>query len=178
MRNLARALPVLTVLAALFVAAVPLDAGVGNKCSPAGTWYGGAEGGAKYLMTITPRGGNRFTVIAQGGYSLEGVGYVANTSFAGELAKTGPGRYLARMMAFLATDYGIPPAVAEIDAASGTMEMTSCTQLISTIDFFVAYFDPNANPFEDPYNLDLLQILHGGEPIVETYTRISMAPID
>jgi hypothetical protein len=35
-----------------------------------------------------------------------------------------------------------------------------------------------STPFEDPHDLDLLEILYGGEPIVERYKRVSTAPMD
>jgi hypothetical protein len=167
-------------LMALVASAVPVVGGTGNKCSPAGTWYGGSDA-TKYLMTISPRGGNSYSVAVDGAYTLGGIGVEANTNYRGEMVKSGPRLYRGRMISILSY-YGDPPptpiSALEIDAVSGFMELTSCHELTSTINYFVAYFGWGAEPFVDEPDIDLLDLLNGGQPIVETYQRISMAPMD
>lgn len=167
----------LTVLVvALLGHATPASAGGGKPCSFAGTWYGGSEL-AKYLMTIVPAGGNSYIVMAQGAYSLGGVGIAKNTSFSGEMVKIGPNLYEGRLMSLLTLQEDPPPtdpALLAIDAAAGTMELTGCHELTSTIDYFVGYWGWGAEPFVDSPNIDYL----AGGQIVEIYHRISMAPMD
>ena len=162
----------------LAISVLPVFAGSGGRCSPEGTWYGGST--TKYVLTISPKSGNSYSVTAQGAYSLGITGVVAHTSYSGEMIKIAPKTYLMRMISLLSYDSALPPAESaiEIDATSGPTVMTSCSTMTGTIDYFVAYFGWGAEPFVDSPDLDLLAVLNGGEPIVETYRRISMAPMN
>lgn len=152
--------------------------GGSQKCSFAGTWYGGSAG-AKYLMTVVPKGGNTYSVTFEGAYSLAGFGVAVNTSFSGEMVKKGPKLYEARVISILTTQSGPPPVSPSsmgIDAARAWVKKTGCMDITSTIDFFGGYIGwGNKEPFVDDPDVDYLG---GGGPIVETYRRISMAPMD
>jgi hypothetical protein len=172
-----RILLVIPVLVSLALAApVAADS---DSCSFAGTWYGGSAG-AKYLMTIVPKGGNSYSVTAEGAYTLAALGVVVNTSYSGEMVKVGPKRYEARLITLLTYQTTPPPTAGgalEIDAARAFMELTGCNEMTSTIDYFVGYWGWGKEPFVDEPDIDLLVELNGGEPLIETYRRISTAPM-
>jgi len=66
--------------------------GFGNKCTPAGTWWGGSDNlpvhaGHKYLMTIIPSRAGRFSVLFNGAYTMHDIGFPVETQWTGELVK-------------------------------------------------------------------------------------------
>lgn len=181
---------VLIVIVMLVPALVCLaQQGVANDCTPAGVWYGGSVVG--YHMTITQSGpATHYSIMAQGMYKNS----VMNTAYTGELNKVG-NHYEGAMMALSTQDpdFMNPPPIgklADITAGWSIMEMVDCNTLKNTIPFFGLYvgafiWQPAAGPSTggiqwlngktpllDAPDLDLVDFLAGGKPIIETYHRL------
>lgn len=158
--------------------------GQGNQCTPAGVWYGGSV--VAYHMTIIPAGpAGHFTVFAEGMYKNS----VMNTVYTGELVKT-DNVYEGSLMQLTTSDPDFlnPPPIGKMpDIASGwsSMKMLDCDTIQNTIPFFGLYFASNIwqpgvvwslngkVPLVDAPDVDLLNVLTGGHPIVETYHRLA-----
>lgn len=138
------------------------------SCSPVGTWYGGGD--YKYIITITPIGGSRFTITSEAAYSQAAFGYTGWTSWSGELVKTKNGHYVAQEISMYTTSPAMqpPPNSLELDAVRGWMEFINCDNIKFSYDFFGAYFDLGKVPFVDSPDLNYLP--PGG--ITETYSRM------
>ena len=153
------------------------------KCDLSGSWYGG--GSATYHMTVTPaRQLGHYIVSFEGMYKNS----VLNTLFNGELVKKG-NRYEGSGMSLFTTDPAFlnPPPIGKMpDIVAGWMfmEMTDCNTVKNTFPFLGMYFagnvwqpgitwvTPGKVPLIDAPDVDLLDILTGGKPIVETYHRL------
>ena len=163
------------VLVAFAAAAVPgLARADGGPCSPAGTWYGSAEGTSKYLLTIVPLTGNTYSLRMEGAYTLEAYGYVRETSFHGTMEKVGDRTYRYRVMELLVwNDTGVPPADAslETDVVEGIFELNGCDDVTYTTHLFAYYFGWGFEPFVDEPNG---YFLPPGETIVGTARRMAM----
>jgi hypothetical protein len=157
--------------------------GPGSECTPAGSWYGGSV--VAYQMTIVPSGpAGRYTVIFEGMYKNS----VMNTQITGRLVRKG--RFYEGSLLSLITadpDFLNPPPIGKMpDLTVGwtVLEMLDCHTIRNVIPFFGHYFAgniwspgitwalPGKVPLWDPPDLDLLDILAGGHPIVETYRRL------
>lgn len=183
------------ILTVVLLAAVTSMAqqGVANDCTPAGVWYGGSVVG--YQMTITQTGpAGHYSITAQGMYKNS----VMNTTYAGEVNKIG-NHYEGGMMALMTQDPDFlnPPPIgklADITAGWSIMEMVDCNTLKNTIPMFGLYvgafiWQPavgpstggiqwlnGKTPLLDRPDLDLVDVLAGGNPIIETYHRLPKAP--
>jgi len=167
---------VLSVVLVVFAAlAVPgLARADGGPCSPAGIWYGSAEGTAKYLLAIVPLTGNTYSVRMEGAYTLEEYGYVRETTYYGTMEKIGNRTYRVRVMELLVlNDTGVPPADAslETDISGAIFEMNGCDDITYTIYLFAAYFGWGFEPFVDEPHAHFLP---PGETIVGTLRRMAM----
>ena len=147
---------------------VPSLAQNSSACSPTGTWYGGSD--YKYMLTITPITGERFSTRYEAVYNNAAWGYAAWTSWSGELGRVSAKRYVGQATSMYTTspEPQPPPASFELDAVRAWMEFTDCDNIKLSYDFFGAYFDLNKVPFVDPPDLNYLP--PGG--IVETYHRV------
>ncbi len=165
-------------------AALPLSAQKPRRedCGPAGSWYGGSV--VAYQFTIYQTGRpDHFTTIAEGMYRQG----VLNTVYTGSLVKKGD-RYEGPLIQLVTTDSvfvkQMPPGkMPDINAGWGIVEMVDCNTLRNTIPFFGSYtgagiWAPNEwkaggkVPLVDPPDVDLLNVLNGGKPVVETYHRL------
>jgi hypothetical protein len=158
----------------------------GPTCDLTGAWYGGSV--VAYQMTIIPAPGESHVIVfAEGMYKNS----VMNTVFTGEFAKKG-NRYEGSLIQMTTPDPDFlnPPPIGKMpDTAAvwGSMEMLDCNTIKNTIPFFGIYLAANIwqpgivwvaqgkVPLIDPPDVDLLDILAGGKPIVETYHRLSPA---
>ncbi len=137
-------------------------------CSPVGTWYGGGD--VKYLATITPITGERFSARFEVVAPLQSVDYAAWTSWSGEFSKAKAGHYVVQYISMYTNSFAFPPLDSyEVDAVHGSMEFIDCNSINITYDFYGLYFDLNKVPFVD-------QPDSGGDipapGIVETYRRV------
>ena len=154
-----------------------------RSCDLTGTWYGGSV--VAYHMTVIPavRPGH-YTVFAQGMYKTS----VMNTVYTGEVARK-RNKYEGSLIQLSTSDPDFlnPPPIGkmpDITAAWASMELVDCNTIKNTIPFFGVYFagdiwqpgvvwlTPGKVPFLDAPDVDLLDVLAGGMPIVETYHRV------
>ena len=182
----ARLSAILTVAAGLLLSSSQLlaePAGPPRSCDLAGTWYGGSV--VAYHMTIIPgvaRG--HYTVFAEGMYKNS----VMNTVYTGQVARK-HGRYEGPLMQLSTQDPDFlnPPPIwkmPDIIAGWSSMKLVDCNTIESRIPFFGVYFGsniwqpgvvwttPGKTPLLDAPDVDLLDVLAGGKPIVETYHRL------
>lgn len=165
--------------------AVPCFAqhGLGNDCTPAGVWYGGSV--VAYQMTIVPAGpAGHYMVQAEGMYKNS----VLNTVYTGRFVKKG-NVYEGSMMQLSTSDPDFlnPPPIGKMpDLFVGwsVIELVDCNSMKNTIPFFGIYLASNIwqpgivwlpagkVPLIDPPDVDLLNVLTGGQPVVETYRRL------
>ena len=156
--------------------------GAGNGCTPAGVWYGGSV--VAYKLTVVPQvPAGRYTVAFEGMYTNS----VMRTTYSGEVEKKGDvfeGSLLA--LSTQNTDFvTLPPPYGEMpDLLAGWMSlrMVDCNNMTNTMPFFGLYFGAGTwlpgpiwagkKPMVDAPNLDLLDILNAGHPVVESYRRL------
>ena len=166
---------VAVIVATTVVVAAPcLAGGLGQQCSPAGTWYGGNDlvPNVNYLLTIIRNGPRTFTATFQGAFSLEGLyGFPSvSTQWSGELVRTADSVYKFRILSLENWDAAnFPPSQPSlINGVEGEMEFSDCDVAASTITFFGVY-PWGATPFVDT------PIIEPPTPIYETYYRIPRA---
>ncbi len=139
------------------------------SCSPVGTWYGGGD--VKYLATITPITGDRFSAKFELVATPQTVGLSAWTSWSGEFSKAAAGRYVVQYVSMYTNSTAFPPPgdSYELDAVHGSMAFSDCDNITITYDFYGVYFDLSNIPFVD-------QPAFGGDipapGLVETYRRV------
>ena len=156
--------------------------GPGNGCTPAGVWYGGSV--VAYKLTVVPLvPAGHYTVTFEGMYTNS----VMKTTYSGEVEKKGD-VYEGSLLALTTQnpDFLTPPPYEEMpDLVAGWMSlrMDDCNNMTNTMPFLGLYsgagiWQPgpvwiNAKkPMIDPPDLDLLVILTGGYPVVESYRRL------
>jgi hypothetical protein len=153
------------------------------SCDLSGTWYGGSI--VAYHLTIIPGASEgHYTVLFEGMYKNS----VMNTHYSGEITRRGD-HYTGPIMQLTTSDPDFlnPPPIGKMpDIIAGwtSMEMEDCNTIKNTIPFFGLYFAGNIwqpgiiwnaagkIPLVDAPDVDLLDILNGGRPIVETYHRL------
>ncbi len=157
----------LLIAAAMLVPAAVAQ-GFGKECTIAGTWYGGSE--VKYLATITPITGERFSARFELVASLQYIPYSAWTSWSGEFRKAQVG-YVGQSVSMYTTSPAFPPSgdSYEVDAVRSSLEFIDCDNITITYDFYGIYLDLNKVPFVDQPDL-------GGDipapGMVESYHRV------
>jgi len=156
-------------LSLLLAAAVDCGAqGLGQSCSPVGTWYGGQESPAKYLLTIVPIRPGHYGVRYDQGFTPP---IPKLSAWSGNLIKVGRGSYVNHAIA-LANMSAAPPAAGGINpqvwAIRAHVRLVDCDTLQSEIDFFGVY-SWGATPFVD--TPDGSRLPPSGM-ITETYRRI------
>ncbi len=146
---------------------IPSVAGNSASCSATGTWYGGSD--VKYLMTITPITGERFTVTSQPLLAIASLGLPAWTGWSGEFRRISTNRYVGHYTSLYTTSSQVPPPADsyELDAVRGWMEFADCNTIRITYDFYGLYFDLNKAPF-----IDLPDISVDASGILETFRRM------
>ncbi len=160
-----------------------LAQGLGNGCSPAGTWYGGQDNGAKYSLTIVPSGARLmltpsprvttvYTVVYQAAFKPK---VQVLTRYTGEMANEGGTNYRSQIIAMVNQSDQPPgpdsPANSpEVWAIRERGSMVDCNTMKFEIDFFAVYlWASNKVPFQDPPDSYRLA---PGAVIQETYRRI------
>ena len=132
----------------LFVTIIPCVAQDFGQCSPTGTWYGGGDTSAKYLLTVTP--------IRPGLYVLRyDEGFTAAipklSEWSGRLVRVGENSYLGHAIA-MANASSVPPNQGGPDpmvwAVREHIRLTDCNMLEAEIDFYGVYAWGKA-PFVD-----------------------------
>ncbi len=158
-------------LVALVLAAMlpGLAQGFGYECSPAGTWYGGGSGPAKYLLTITQTYFGHYTYSYDEGFTPA---VPKLSEYSGELVRVGFNTYVGRAIALANMSSappnagGIPP---QIWAIRETGRLTDCNTMEFDIDFFGVY-QWGRIPFVDQPDASKLPV----EGVIhETYTRMA-----
>ncbi len=166
------------------LAAMPcLAQGYGRVCDPTGTWLGGSDPSAPgYQLTVVPQTAGRYSATYQAIFDPG----AHLTAYTGELVKTGAQNYTGYIVAGLSenqamVDYyasiGVTVEVGspEVDAAYEKIVMLDCNTIQSTITWFGWYL-PMTNdkiPFVTQPEVEFIRDFLGGEPIVETYHRVS-----
>jgi hypothetical protein len=140
-----------------------------GNCSPVGTWYGGSD--VKYLFTITPITGDRFTTRAEVVADIASVGPRVWTSWSGQLLQIGPNRYLGQYISMYTTSTEVPPPPdsMELDGVRGYLSFRDCDNIRIEYDYYLVYFDLNRIAFVDA--ADITIDITG---TVETYHRMPM----
>ena len=138
-----------------------------NNCSPVGTWYGGSD--VKYVLTITPAAGERFSVKAEVVLDMATIGVLGWTSWSGEFGKVSAGSYVGQYISMYTSSSEVPPppSAYELDAVRGWMRFIDCNNIKITYDFYGLYFDLNKIPYVDPPDLSV-----DPSGILETYHRM------
>jgi hypothetical protein len=155
-----------------------------HGCNLSGTWYGGSV--VAYHMTIIPSSpAGHYIVFAEGMYKNS----VMNTTYTGKVEKKGE-LYVGPLMQLATSDPDFlnPPPIGkmpDLNVVWSEMEMVDCNTIKNTIPFFGYYFASNLwqpgivwnmngkVPLFDVPDVDLLDVLTGGAPILETYHRIA-----
>lgn len=149
----------------------------GSDCGIAGTWYGGSV--VAYQMTIIPTAlPDHYTVYFEGMFTES----AKNTINTGTLVKRGQ-YYEGSILQFTSTDPAFataPPPLGvmpDINAGWVSMKLVDCNNISNIVPFFGTYFastvwNGQKTPMVDAPDVDLLDILAGGKPIVETYHRL------
>src|SRR5437660_5801808 len=114
-----------------------------KACSPAGVWFGGSD--YKYMMTVRPVTGDKFAIRYEADFANNAFGYMAWTSWSGELKRQNNGRYIAQIISMYTTSTELPPPDSsyELDAVRESLELTDCDNIKATIYFFSGYLDLN-----------------------------------
>jgi len=157
--------------AVLMLGATLLAAAGWKHCDPSGTWYGVT---APYLLTITPKGEDSYTLVFQAVYDLAPYGYPVDTNWSGSMVQRGNKGFESRSLAmFIFVPEGSTEEIVEMDIVHSVVQIApNCEELTQTIDVFGAYFPyvPGETvPFVTPVDVDALP---GGETIVEIYARM------
>ncbi|HXY39297.1 MAG TPA: hypothetical protein VEQ10_06485 [Vicinamibacteria bacterium] len=157
-------------LALLFAAFVDCSAeGFWQSCSPVGTWYGGQESPAKYLLTIAPIRPGHYGVRYDQGFTPA---IPKLSGWSGNLIRVGKGSYVNHAIA-LANTSAAPPTAGGINpqvwAIRAHLRFVDCDTLESEIDFFGVY-SWGATPFVD--TPDGSRLPPSGV-IEETYRRVT-----
>lgn len=154
----------------------------GLGCTPVGTWYGGQDNGAKYLLTIVPSGVKWVTTPFPRITTVYSIVYQAAfkprvtvlTRYTGEMVNEGGTNYRSQIIAMV-NQSDQPPGV---DSPANTPEvwairergyLSDCDTMKFEIDFFAVYlWSSNKVPFRDPP--DSFRLTSG--TIKETYRRM------
>jgi hypothetical protein len=154
-----------------------------RPCDITGAWYGGSV--VAYHMTVIPASpAGHYVVYAEGMYKNS----VINTIFTGKVEKKGE-KYVGSLMQLTTNDPDFlnPPPIGklpDLSAVWSQTEMVDCNTIKNTIPFFGIYFagslwepgivwNPDRKiPMLDAPDVDLLDVITGGAPVVESYHRL------
>jgi hypothetical protein len=157
-------------LFALLLAAVVDCAaqGLGQSCSPVGTWYGGQDSPAKYLLTIVPIRPGHYGVRYDQGFTPA---IPKLSEWSGNLINVGRGSFVSHVIALANTSPAPPPAGGinpQIWAVRSHVRFVDCDTLESEIDFYGVY-SWGTTPFLDT---PVASRLPPSGVIKETYRRM------
>ena len=154
----------LAVMMLVLIAVPCLGQGIGSPCNPTGTWIGGSDPQAPtYQMTFVPTGAGRYAMTAQ--YIPDPGLY--SSMFTGELIKNGAQTYKAYIIATYTQE--------ELDAAYSQGVMLDCDTIQFTYTWLGVYLPITGDkiPFVTQPEIEVIRDFLGGDPIVETYHRVS-----
>ena len=160
----------------IIVSSFIVFAGGGNKCNPAGTWYGGSyvpeHEGFKYQYTFVPSKPGQFFAMADGAYNPDSLGAAVATTWTGELVKKSGGSYEIRLISLMTTDPIHPPEeLPMIWAVRGDVQFDGCDKITIKYNWFAIYAWDKVPFVDDP----VTWLIHAGDdPIVETIRRMFM----
>ena len=149
-----------------------LAPGFGTDCTPTGTWYGGSENGAKYLLTVIPST-PYYTVIFQAAFKPR---VPVLTRYSGEMTHVKAKTFDIYAIAMVNTselppDPGADSTLPQVWAIRSRAEISDCNTLDLTIDFFAAYnWRSDLVPYLDPPDTYRLS---PGNLIREKYHRVT-----
>jgi hypothetical protein len=144
-----------------------------TQCSPVGNWYGGSEGTAKYIASITPIDGSHFNIIWHGAYSLAKAQppIPVLTIIPGQFTAQRHGKWEFEGTAggYSNTSDAFPPATyPDLTVVHYRVRFEGCNTMIVQHDFFGAYtWASHRTPFVDQPDYTVAPV-----PIVETYKRL------
>jgi hypothetical protein len=143
--------------------------GLSPKFDLAGTWYGGSDTSAKYLLTITPIGPGHYLLRYDEGFTAA---IPKLSEWSGEMTWIKGDTYVAQMLA-LANPSNVPPNQGgpnpQIWAARELVRLINPTTLEAEIDFYGVYAWGKIPFIDSP---DGSRLPPSGT-IKETYQRIS-----
>lgn len=153
-------------------------------CDLSGTWY--SAGDWKYQWDIVPLSDGRYWGRSQYGFDNHVFGYIAWTEWSGEIIK-GKGQtydsYGISMWVWPpapGADPNLPPPPEQLELYilhAQIRFVNDCNTFQSTIDVWAGYNPWTAElvPFVTEPDFNYLELLYGGETIVETYHRMPTA---
>ncbi len=176
---------VLVVVTLLATGAICLAQGIGHTCDPTGTWFGGSDPNVPtYQLTVVPEAAARYSVV----YQLMPDPGSRLGSYTGEMIKDGAQTYTQyAITTFTENQAGVEFYASlgiivdvgawEADAVYGDVVMLDCDTIKSTITWFGWYIPITLEkvPFVTQPEIEYIRDFLGGEPIVETYHRVSGA---
>jgi hypothetical protein len=143
--------------------------GFEHECTPTGTWFGGGETSAKYLLTIIPIRPGHYLLRYDEGFTPA---IPKLSEWSGELVQGRDDAYLGHAIA-LANTSNVPPNQGgpnpQIWAVREHVRLTDCNTLEAEIDFYGVYVW-GKSPFLD--TPDGSRLPPGGT-IKETYQRMA-----
>jgi hypothetical protein len=155
-----------------------------RACDPTGTWVGGGDPlYPSYQLTVTPEGGGRYTVLYQ---MMFDPGTHA-TAYTGEMKRDRGGAYVEQICASITLNQELvdfyaslgivveQPGLPEVDCVHARKVMLDCDTMQTTIDWFGWYipFSLDKIPFTTQPEIEFINDLNGGEPLLETYHRVN-----
>jgi hypothetical protein len=169
---------VLVVLATVSLLLGVAFASDAKPCTIAGTWYGGSV--VAYQLTIIPTAeDDHYTIVFQPMFT-DGA---KDTSYTGTLVKKGS-VYEGSSMQMTSADPAFatsPPTLGlmpDLNVVWASMKLVDCNTISNFIPFFGTYtakggvWNGQKTPLVDAPDVDLLDFLTGGQPVVETYHRL------
>ena len=153
------------------------DAYFASDCGIAGTWHGGSV--VAYQMTIIPTvWPDHYTVYADPMFTNG----AKNTLYTGTLVRRGQ-LYEGSLLQMTSKDPAFatsPPTLGlmpDINAGWVSMKLVGCNTISNSIPFFGLYLSNSVwtgqkTPLIDAPDVDFLNVLNGGRPIVEMYHRL------
>lgn len=118
-----------------------LDGRRGNRCDPAGTWFGqNATYGLEFLVTIVPMGGGCYSTVVEG-VANDVPPWEYSTAWRGVIQKTGPRTYGWVQLQFAGPSQATPPeeGVPDMAAAQGELNMVDCDHFDAEFDLIGIY---------------------------------------
>ncbi len=145
-----------------------LAQGFGNDCTPAGTWYGGADSKAKYLLTVIPTRAGHFSIRFDEGFTPA---IPKLSEFSGEMIHDNDGGYKAYAIALGNLSSEAPNSSAAVYPFVWTVRekatMPNCDTLVFEI-YQSRWYLWGYLPFSEDFWQNRLP---NNQPVYETYLR-------
>ncbi len=182
MRSRCLLAPIVVVLAA----APCLAQGIGRPCDPSGTWIGGGNPAVpSYQLTVVPTQAGRYSITFQMIFDPG----IHSTNYTGELIRNDARTFTAYAMAtfgetqesvdfYASLGIDISTSDQEADAIVEAARMVDCDTMEFKINWFGWYLPITGDkiPFVTQPEVEFIHDFLGGEPMVETYHRVSGDP--